>query len=220
MIPRYNPDILSDVMASDESDSEDDDYTSGRPERKYRKSGRRSNSQASSMRHVDVIRNVQAPRAQPKKYNIEVWPVEKNRNYYPNEINQNYNILHRSPMNGDAVLANQLMNNGSIYKEKHPMAISQTADDNGTMTNQNWNDNTYGRQNSFENDDISRKPSTNDRRRKGPKNNCLITCIIIVVIFSLLGAGIASYLLREYNLIILGSATVYKVLGTFHHSTI
>ena len=205
MIPRYNPDLLSDVMASDESDSADEDYTSGRSERKYRKSGRRSHSQTSSLRHVDVIRNVQAtrsePRAQPQKHNPEILPLEKSRNYHSNETNQNYDVLHRSPMNGDAVLANQMMmNNGSVYKEKHPLAMSQTSEEEGTtVTNQSWNENTYGRQDSSGNSNISRIQSVvNNRRHKASNNNCLITFVIIVVIFSLIGAGVAAYLLRKY----------------------
>ena len=192
-------------MASDESDSEDEDYTSGRSERKYRKSGRRSHSQTTSLRHVDVIRNVQAtgsgPRTQPNKHNPEVLPLEKSRNYHSSETNQNYDGLHRSPMNGDAVLANQLMmNNGSVYKEKHPLGISQTSEGEGTtLTNQSWNDNTYGRQDSTVNSDISRRQSVgNNRRHKASKNNCLITFVIIVIIFCLLGAGVAAYLLRKY----------------------
>ena len=177
-------------MASDESDSDDDDYTTGRPERKYRKSARQSNYQQSSLRHVDVIRNVQAsrpePRSQSKSNNAEVWPLERTKHQHSKDTNQSYDGLHRCPMNGDAILANH-----------HPLGMSQTSEEN--FGNQNWSDNLLRRQHSYESrrSNVFRRQSKDNQRSNRSKNNCLVTSIVIVVILSLIGAGVAAYLLRK-----------------------
>ena len=207
LIPRYNPDILKDVM-DDESDSEDEDYTSGKRESKYTKD--KGQRQSREIRHVDVIRNIQSDR---KRHPRDGMPPPKINNYnndghYRTDpySKSNQNGLHRTPMNGDAVLANHMvLNNGAFYQERHPLGLSQTNGDKPLNNNTLEKGSDYYTQHGqtpTQQRSNSRKRH-NERRervkRKKSRRNTLITMVTIVTIIVVVGAGIAAYVFCKYS---------------------